>query len=269
MTSNMGPLVVLLLAVAATSEVMAAEDLPAITARGTFRVIFAADTLPEAISLDPAAAPGLEREMIEGFAALHRLKVEFLPMPTGAEQIPALVAGKGDVIIGGFGVTEERRKAIDFTVEVFPSRHVVVTRLPHPRIETLAELRRVRVGTVKETSWATTVAAAGVPAGNVNDSFSTVPEVLAALRAEQVDAIVMAAGWALLEMRKDPRMQIGTFVGPRGGRAWGVRKDAPLLLQALDEYVTNVRRSPTWSRLVVKYYGDLALQVLKRARDEP
>jgi membrane-bound lytic murein transglycosylase MltF len=56
---------------------------------------------------------------------------------------------------------------------------------------------------------------------------------------------------------------LGVFLPPSPGRAWAVRKDAPALLAALNEYVTNVRRSPTWSRLVVKYYGDLALEVLK------
>ena len=206
-----------------------AQDLPAIVARGTLRVIFATDTLPEAISIQPGTPPGLEREMLEGFAALQRLQLEFVPVPTGGDQIPALLAGRGDLVAGAFGITEERRARVDFSAEVFPSRHVVVTRQPHARIASVAELRRARVGTIKASSWAATVAAAGVPNENV-DSFATAPDVLQGLRAEKVDAIVMAVGWALLEMRKDPRLELGTFVGPPVGRAWGVRKDAPLPL---------------------------------------
>jgi hypothetical protein len=50
--------------------------------------------------------------------------------------------------------------------------------------------------------------------------------------------------------------------------AYGVRKDSPLLLRALDDYVLNVRRTSTWSRLVVKYFGEHSLEILKRCRAE-
>jgi hypothetical protein len=40
-------------------------------------------------------------------------------------------------------------------------------------------------------------------------------------------------------------------------------------LKALDEYIENLRRTPTWSRLVVKYFGERAPDVLKKARMEP
>jgi hypothetical protein len=36
----------------------------------------------------------------------------------------------------------------------------------------------------------------------------------------------------------------------------------------LNDYITNLRRSPTWNRLVVKYFGASALDVLKKARGE-
>jgi hypothetical protein len=38
------------------------------------------------------------------------------------------------------------------------------------------------------------------------------------------------------------------------------------LLKALDEFLENNRRSGAWSRLVVKYFGKTALDVLKKAR---
>lgn len=40
------------------------------------------------------------------------------------------------------------------------------------------------------------------------------------------------------------------------------------LLKALDEYIENLRRTPTWSRLVVKYFGEMAPEVLRKARAE-
>ena len=43
-----------------------------------------------------------------------------------------------------------------------------------------------------------------------------------------------------------------------------MRKQDAELLAALDEYVSNFRAGPSWSRLVVKYFGDQALRALGR-----
>ena len=58
----------------------------------------------------------------------------------------------------------------------------------------------------------------------------------------------------------------GVTVGLRGKVAWAVRKQDTALRAALDEYLGNVRRGPSWSRLLVQYFGDQALQVLGRGR---
>jgi ABC-type amino acid transport substrate-binding protein len=58
------------------------------------------------------------------------------------------------------------------------------------------------------------------------------------------------------------------FLGPPLSLAYAVRKDEPELLRALNEYIENVRKTPTWSRLVVKYFGEAAPEILKKARSE-
>jgi ABC-type amino acid transport substrate-binding protein len=55
-------------------------------------------------------------------------------------------------------------------------------------------------------------------------------------------------------------------VGPPRSLAYGVRKADTALLQALNEYIDNVRRTPTWSRLVVEYFGAAAPEILRKAR---
>jgi len=37
---------------------------------------------------------------------------------------------------------------------------------------------------------------------------------------------------------------------------------------ALDAYIDNVRRTATWNRLVVEYFGDSAPEVLRKAQAE-
>ena len=55
-------------------------------------------------------------------------------------------------------------------------------------------------------------------------------------------------------------------MGPPRSLAYGVRKQDAALLQALNEYIDNVRRSTTWSRLVVEYFGGSAPEILRKAR---
>jgi ABC-type amino acid transport substrate-binding protein len=111
------------------------------------------------------------------------------------------------------------------------------------------------------------IAAAGVPRDNVDDSFptGTLPD---ALRAGKATAVVLGIEHAIQERRSDPTIQLGLFLGPPTSLAYGVRKEDTALKAALDEYVGNVRRTPTWSRLVVKYFGEDAPEILKKARSE-
>jgi membrane-bound lytic murein transglycosylase F len=240
-----------------------ADDLPALRAKGRLRVIVSTHAASTTVSLKPGTPPGFEREMIEGFAALHRLRPEFVPVESTNDRIPALLAGKGDVVVGGVGVVEERRKLVDFTTDVFPARHLVVTWSPQPAIRTLDELRRVRVGVTKGSSWASSAKAVGVPAENLDDSYGTAEEVFRALRSHKIAAAVMSVAWALLEKRQDPKIELGLFLDVKVGQAWAVRKEDGSLLRALDEHIINMKRSGSWSRLIVKYYGEYAVEFLK------
>jgi lysine/arginine/ornithine transport system substrate-binding protein len=241
-----------------------AADLDEVKARGSLRVLAVIVNQENAfMSADPGV--GFDREVLEGFCSLHRLRLELVPQSSWGALVPALQQGRGDVIAGRFNVTPTRREQIEFTAEVFPSRHVVLTRRPHKVVATVEELQGTKVGTVKGTSMAEVVAAAGVPAGNVDDEVPTgkLPD---ALRSGRVEAVVLGVENAMAEQRKDPELQLGAFVGPPSSLAYGVRKGDAALLAALNDYIQNLRRSPTWSRLVVKYFGESAVEVLKKAR---
>ena len=70
---------------------VSAADLPELKTKGVLKVIAQKDEAPEMFSFAAKGAPGFEREMIEGFARLHDLKVETLAVKTSDERIPALL----------------------------------------------------------------------------------------------------------------------------------------------------------------------------------
>ena len=244
----------------------AAADLDDVKKAGALRVIVNLDRRrPEFFAEPSSARPGFDQEVLRGFAALHRVTLTPVFVNGWDALIPALLAGKGDVIAGRFTATDTRRKLIDFTNEVFPYRLVVITRKPHPVIRTVEELRRERVGTSKGTIMAEVLEAAGVPASARDETIPTGGYV-DALKAGRVTAAVWGVESAVASQQEDPDLELGMFIGPPGSLAYGVRKGDAALLRALNAYIDDLRRTPTWSRLVVEYFGEKAPEILKKAR---
>lgn len=245
-----------------------ARDLREIETRRSLRVLVALDTRrPEFFSLK-SDAPGFDHEVLAGFAEHRGLKLEVVQVQDWRGLVPALLERQGDLIAGRFGASESRKKLINFTTEVFPRRLVVMTRKPHRIIKSLQELRAERVGTVKGTGMAEAVAAAGVPPSKVDDGIEVGGDLPAALRSGRVTAAVWGAESVIVAQREDPDIQIGMFVGKPESVAFGVRKEDTELLGALNEHIDRLHRSGAWNRLVVKYFGESALEILRKARSE-
>lgn len=254
---------------AALAAVSAAgADLAEIQERGVLRVlVMPAPDEAHFFNTASTGEPGFDREIVESFAQLHDLKTEVVTVSSWGALVPALLEARGDLIAGTFTATEARRQKIAFTVEVFPTRIVVVTRAPAPPVASVEELRRMRVGCIPGSSPAAALRAAGVPPANVVDDIPS-GGLLEALENGHVDAAVLEAPAAILAHRADPAVRLGTFLGPPTSLAYGVRKEDTALLAALDEFLSNQRRGLGWSRLVVKYFGEAAPEILKRARQD-
>ena len=237
-------------------------DLAEIQARGSLRVLASADEDPAWFAAEEGPRPGFEREVLEGFARLHKLRFERVPVVRWEDAIPMLLHGQGDVL-GGISATDDRRLRVDFSVELLPARSVVVTRRPHPSVRTLAELRSSRLVIVADTTWAEAVEQALGPAAK----HTRVPDLasaIAAVRAGRADATVIGVVDFFLQRRKLQDLEAGRLLGEPLSSAWAVRKSCPELRQALDAYLAEFRRGPNWSRLLVKYFGADAPAILGR-----
>jgi polar amino acid transport system substrate-binding protein len=241
-------------------------DLDAIKARGTLRVIACEGEQPEEFSFKEGSKPGFEREIVQGFARLQHLKLEVVTVKGWDERIPALLRGDGDVIIG-LTETEARRKLIDFTAETIPTRNVVVSHIPHSTVNSVDDLRREQVGVLKGTSWAQAAVDAGVSPARI-ESFDRLDTLLEALKTGKVGATVMSVSDFTLAAKRTPGLQAGVFLGVSGHQAWRIRKADKELAKAMNAYIENLRKTSSWSRLIITYFGEQALSVLGRARDQ-
>jgi ABC-type amino acid transport substrate-binding protein len=245
-----------------------AADLPEIQARGRLHVLVVPWNAPDEFFTtmpSPGDRPGLDREVLQDFCQLYGLRLDVVPVDAWDGLATSLAAGRGDLAAGRFTITEARRQLIDFTVPVFPTRVVVVTRTPRRRVTSLAELRALRVGTVKGTSLADALVAAGVPAEHIDDGIAT-GQLAAALRAGRVAAVALGVESFISEQRKDARLEAGLFLGAPGALAYGVRRGNHALRAALDAHIRALKASPRWPRLLSKYFGESAFALLQRAQ---
>jgi ABC-type amino acid transport substrate-binding protein len=244
------------------SAVRAAEPTPGLPA--TLRVLVAADEMPEMFSFANTGRPGFERELVEGFCRIHGLKAEVVPVHNFDQIIPMLLRGEGDVITGIVN-TPARRQKVTFSPEVFPVRHLVVSRRPALAVQRLDDLAALRVGVIPGTSWEQAAVDAGVPKGK-RTVFRDAQALLAGLRAGQADAVVMALLDYALESKRDPDLVAGMFLGSATSAAWAVRPEDARLAEALNGYLQGMRQAR--HALLFKYLSEDALSLIALARRE-
>lgn len=242
----------------------AAADLGEIKARGSLRVLVGTSEQPEMFAFE-GPRPGFEREVLEGFARQYKLRLEVVAVRNRHDRVPALRRGEGDIVVG-LVVTPARQQLVEFSTQILPAPHVVVTLAPHRPVKTVGELRDERIGVLEGASWTGELAAAGVPSSRTV-IYPDRTAAMKALRAGQVSATVMSLFNFVLIAKDVPGLQAGMRFGEDRRSAWALRKEDVELRKAIDAHLKMSQASMTWSRLVVKYFGERALEVLGRAQE--
>jgi len=180
------------------------------------------------------------------------LKVQavFIPVDRG-ELLPALVAGKGDIVMASFGVTEERQKLVDFSTPLIPNVNVVAVSGPgSSTLSSVDDLAGKPVFVRRSSVYYEDLVA-------LNRRFATekkpaviikeAPETL-----EDEDLIEMVnAGLIPLTLSADfiasfwkqvfPKITVheGITLRTGGNIAWAIRKASPQLKAAADDFAAR------------------------------
>jgi membrane-bound lytic murein transglycosylase MltF len=182
------------------------------------------------------------------------LKVHVVVVPVARDQlIPALLAGKGDIISASMTITEERQQEVDFSIPSSkPLSEILVTGPSAPPLESIEGLSGQTLYLRQSSSYRESAEALNqrlVASGREPVKIHYMSELL-----EDDDLIEMVnAGllpWAIVDEYK-PQLWDGVFnelvvrddiVFREGGRlGWAIRKNSPKLEQAVNDFLKKNR----------------------------
>jgi membrane-bound lytic murein transglycosylase MltF len=194
-----------------------------------------------------------------------KVLVQFVPMSRD-ELVPALLAGKGDLIMANLTVTPERQALVDFTEPwITGVDEIVVT---SPAAEPVASIDALSGRSVfvrpSSSYYQSLVALNARFAGEGKPPATLTPapeeledeDLLEMANAGLVDALVVDNHKAWFWQRVWPKLKLHPTVALRTGGeiAWAVRKDSPQLKAALNEFLATNGRASLNARMIFRRY---------------
>jgi len=247
-------------------------DLSGMQERRTIRVLTTYNRtlyfIDKGVERGTAADQGrlLETELNKTLADGH-LKVNVLFVPVSRDELlPALVDGRGDVVMGNLTVTPERRQIVDFVDPWIANVDEIVVTGPNvPAIASLDDLSGREVFVRESSSYYQSLKA-------LNEDFAKrglepVTIVPAPEELEDEDLMEMAAAGLVKVLIVDnhkawfwqrviPSLKVYPEAALRKGAdiAWAIRKDSPQLKTALNAFLAKNGRDSLNGRMIFRRY---------------
>ncbi|HRO13763.1 MAG TPA: transporter substrate-binding domain-containing protein [Paracoccus sp. (in: a-proteobacteria)] len=165
--------------------------------------------------------------------------------------IPNLVSGNYDTIMAGMSITEERKKAIQFTQAYLPAVPSAYAALDDGIDLTQATVA-AQTGTIQAAHVAET--------GATLVEFVTPDEAVAAVRNGEADAVFADRDFLvpIVEEGGDGFMWVGDEVPLGEGIGMGLRQSDTALKDRFDKAISDMKADGSLNVLIRKWFGDRA-----------
>ncbi|WP_345552317.1 transporter substrate-binding domain-containing protein [Microbulbifer aestuariivivens] len=220
-------------------------DLADIRKRGTLRLLAPVGISEESLPRD--GLPGSTwRELAEKFARSRGLQPQWVYVQSFADLIPALREGRGDIIAINFTRTKQRAEQVAFTRPLQYVRELLVTRTDAQRAESG---QPVQVALRRGSAFAHALAGgsenavATEQAGRFEIRYLDEPadydSLLGGVASGKYPATVVDSNLADALLPFYPELAVSETLNSKRAIAWAVRKQAPVLVQSLNEFLTG------------------------------
>ncbi len=250
-------------------EVIAELDLDTIISRGHLTAII--DNSSTGLFLYKGEPMGYEFELLTMFCREIGVELRLEVTPSLSEGFMKLNQGKGDILAYNLTVTKERRKRIAFTHYHNLVRQVLVQRKPDDwRQMKLHEIEKMLIRNpidlIGKEVWVRNSSSYLTRMQNLSDEIGgdiiiveDYPDVeteglIRKVAEAQIDYSIADEDVALVNASYYPILDVKTPVSLPQQIAWGVRKNAPDLLNRLNEWIDRMRKTNDYYVIYDKYF---------------
>jgi len=217
-------------------------DFDDILRQGKLRILLTRDFSSSAY-LPRKGSPLAEQQQIaEEFALSHGLIPELVIVDNFSRLIPALVEGRGDIIVDNLTITDNRLQKISFSVPVDHVREKVVVASGNKSVQRVRDLNGKKVMVSQgSTHWRALdwlkknrypdIEIIATPDG------VQVEEVLDRLAAGEFDATIMDSNLVDIYQTFRDDFKVAVNFSSQRDIGWGVRKNAPQLVSEINRYL--------------------------------
>jgi len=183
-----------------------------------------------------------QQRMAQDFAWSHGLTPELVIVDNFSQLIPALVAGKGDIIINNLTINAQRRKKISFSVPVAQVREQVITRKDDDSITQVSELNGKRVMVNRDSTfwhalrWLKKNKYPAIEILEIPDKVQ-LDQLLDRLADGEIDATILDSNRVEIFQGYRDDFKVAVDFSGRRDIGWGIRKDAPRLVSEINRYI--------------------------------
>ena len=217
-------------------------DLDKIIRHGKLRILLTQD-FTSVSYLPRRRSPLAEQQRIaEDFALSLGLIPELVIVNNFSEMIPALVAGKGDIIINNLTISDQRRKKISFSVPVSHVRQQVITRKDDDSIKSVSDLDGKKVMVNRDSTfwhsllWLKKYRYTKIEILETPNQID-LDQILDLLTDGEIDATILDSNRVDIYQGYRDDIKVATNFSGQRDIGWGIRKDAPRLVSEINRYI--------------------------------
>jgi polar amino acid transport system substrate-binding protein len=210
-----------ILVAALAGPASAESTLDTVIKRGTLIVGISLGTPPFGITNGEMQPDGYDVGIAKLLARDLGVKLQIQDI-VGSARVPSITAGKVDIVISSFSITQERAKVIAFTNPVFLDQQVMLA--PKDKaLASIADMKGKRIG-VTRSSTNDIAATKQAPEGTTIQRFDDDASTNQAMLAGQIDGMVTSGGLAKVIAARSPTLET-KFVVSQAPMAIGLKRD--------------------------------------------
>lgn len=240
-----------------------ASDYPGIKKDGVLRVCGEEDLFSFYKNNDTSY--GFYYEMAKAFADRHHLQLVYMGEPSLNNRLKMLQDNKFDILSGPLSVIMGLRNQVDFTKSIIESKLVLVQRKssennPDKVVRNQVDFRGKRIYICENTAYEERLHHL---ASEISDTlyiqtlmgFNS-ERMIAQVAAGLIDYAVCDKQVAKSFRNKYPNIDVETPVGFNQMQAWAVKPDKKILLDSLNQFIVDFKKTPEFTKLIQKYIAN-------------